>query len=162
VAIRGSSLPVCAFGGNHLLYMPDTEPYPTYADAEGRICGLALSGIRPVAIDIKPGSDPNSVNCDASDEVISVAILTTDDLDATAVDHTTVTFEGASEVHMDRRTGEPRRHQEDVDGDGDMDLVFHFRLGDTGLTCASTAATLTGETFVGLIIAGTDAMRMIG
>jgi len=39
----------------------------------------------------------------------------------------------ASETHVDKKTGESRRHEEDVDGDGDTDLVFHFRLSDTDL-----------------------------
>jgi hypothetical protein len=114
-----------------------------------------------VSIDVKPGSDPNSINCNNEKEVIAVAILTTEDFDATTVDHTTVTFEGASETHVDKKSGEPRRHEEDVDGDGDTDLVFHFRLGDTDLTCDSIEGTLTGETFDGQAIKGTDAVRMI-
>jgi uncharacterized membrane protein len=67
---------------------------------------------QPVTIDIKPGSDPNSVNCNNDKGVISVAILTTDDFDAATVDHSTVTFEWAGETHVDRRSGEPRRHEE--------------------------------------------------
>ena len=114
-----------------------------------------------VEIDIKPGSDPNSIICNDENVSIAVAILTTDDFDATTVDHTTVTFEGASETHLDKKSGQPRRHEEDVDGDGDTDLVFHFRLGDTDLTCGSTDGTLTGETFDGQAIEGTDAVRMI-
>ena len=54
-----------------------------------------------------------------------------------------------------------RRHEEDVDGDGDTDLVLHFRLGDTDLTCDSTEGTLTGQTFDGDDIESTDAVRMI-
>jgi len=116
----------------------------------------------PIDVDIKPGSDPNSVNCTNDNGVITVAILTTEDFDATTVDHATVGFEGASETHVNQKTGEPRRHEEDVDSDGDLDLVFHFRLGDTDLGCASTEGTLTGETFNGASIAGSDAIRMIG
>lgn len=55
-----------------------------------------------------------------------------------------------------------RRHEEDVDEDGDTDLVLHFRLGDTGLDCTSTGGTLTGETFDEEGIEGTDAVRMVG
>jgi len=117
--------------------------------------------VTEVEIDIKPGSDPNSINCNNENEVIAVAILTTDGFDATTVDHTTVTFEGANETHVDKKNREPRRHEEDVDYDEDTDLVFHFRLGDTDLACDSTEGTLTGETFDGQAIEGTDAVRMI-
>jgi hypothetical protein len=114
-----------------------------------------------VTIDIKPGSDPNSINCHNEKGVIAVAILTSPEFDATTVDHTTVTFEGASETHVNKASGEARRHEEDVDADGDTDLVFHFRRGDTDLTCESTEGTLIGETFDDQAIVGTDAVRMI-
>jgi len=114
-----------------------------------------------IDIDIKPGSDPNSIACDNESETIAVAVLTTGDFDATTVDHTTVTFEGASETHVDRKTGEPRRHEEDADEDGDLDMVFHFRLGDTGLECDSIEGGLTGETFDGQTIQGADSLNMV-
>jgi len=120
-----------------------------------------FTSVTPVTIDIKPGSDPNSINCNDDNKVITVAILTTQDFDATTVDHTTVTFEGASEIHVDGKTGEPRRHEGDVDGDGDIDLEFHFRLGDTNFTCNSTEGTLMGEAIDGQPIKGTDSVRMI-
>lgn len=119
------------------------------------------TGVQAVLIDIKPGSDPNSINCENEKKTIAVAILTTLDFDATTVDHTTVEFEGASEAHVDKKNGDPRRHEEDVDDDGDTDLVLHFRLGDTALTCSSTDGTLTGETLGGEAIEGSDAVRMV-
>jgi hypothetical protein len=148
---------------------PDTDQRgvirPLDGDGDGTAtCDIGAYEFEPptimVPIDIKPGSDPNSINCNNKNGVIPVAILTTEDFDATAVDHTTVAFEGAGEMHVDKKSGNPRRHEEDVDGDGDIDLVFHFRLRDTGLTCDSTEGTLTGETF-GQAIEGTDAVRMI-
>ncbi len=67
-----------------------------------------------------------------------------------------------SKTHVNKKSGELRRHEEDVDGDGDTDLVFHFRLGDTNLDCDSEEGTLEGEAFDGQAIQGTDAVRMIG
>jgi hypothetical protein len=113
-----------------------------------------------VGIDIKPGSYPNSINCKNKNEVIPVAILTTTTFDALTVDYRTVTFEGAKEIHVDKR-GVPIRHVEDVDLDGDMDLVFHFYLKNTVLTCGSTTGTLKGLTYGGIPIQGTDSVRMI-
>jgi hypothetical protein len=164
VATLGGSAPLsnnCQFvPGNTGLYMPDTQSYRD-ADQDGdrSICGLALSYFVVVDIDIKPGGDPNSINCTVPKQIVPVAILTTADFDATAVDHATVTFEGASETHVQNRTGEPQRHEEDVDGDGDIDLLLHFRLGDTYLTCTSAEGVVTGGTFDGMPITGTDAGR---
>ena len=79
--------------------------------------------ILSVEIDVKPGSDPNSIHL-ASNGVITVAIFTTDDFDASLVDASTVVFAGASAV---------RGALEDVDGDGDLDMVLHFRVQDTNL-----------------------------
>jgi hypothetical protein len=114
-----------------------------------------------VSVDIKPRSDRNSIQCENEHAVIAVAVLTDQDFDATTVDLTTVTFEGASDMHVHKGSGEAVRHEDDVDGDGDIDLVFHFRLGETTLTCESTAGTLRGETFDGQAIGGTDTVRMI-
>jgi hypothetical protein len=114
-----------------------------------------------VAIDIKPGSDSNPINCRANNAVIPVAILTTDTFDATTVDHTTVRFgpEGAAETHSNPHG--PIRHEEDVDDDGDTDLLFHFRFGETGIQCGDTEATLTGLTYDGAEFSGTDQIRTV-
>jgi hypothetical protein len=116
-----------------------------------------------VLIDIKPGSDPNPVNCQDNDDngVIPVAILTTDVFDATTVDHTTVTFgvDDATEIHIKKKSGKIKRHEEDVDLDGDTDLVFHFRSQDTGIVCGDSEVTLTGLTFGGIPIIGSDFIK---
>ena len=105
-----------------------------------------------VTIDIKPGSDPNSINL-KSKGVVPVAVLTTDEFDASTVDPTTVLFAGASPV---------RWAMEDVDADGDMDLVLHFKTQGLNLTDASMNATLTGETTTdGKHIRGTDSVNIV-
>ena len=106
-----------------------------------------------VDIDIKPGSDPNSINL-KSKGVVPVAVLTTPDFDAATVDPATVEFAGASPV---------RWTMEDVDGDTDMDMLFHFRTQDLNLTASSTEATLTGDTSdpVNPHIKGTDTVNMV-
>ena len=109
-----------------------------------------------VDIDVKPGSDRNPINLGAAQGVVPVAILTTPDFDAAEVDVATVRFEGAPETHVDRRSGEPRRHHEDVDGDGDLDLVIHVRVGETDLDAGSSTGTLQGRTLDGTPIFGSD------
>lgn len=115
------------------------------------VCNPLNTCIIHVDIDIKPGSDPNSINL-KSNGVIPVAVLTTDDFDATTVDGSTVLFEGASPVHGG--------HLEDVDGDGDLDWLGHFNVQDTDLGLASTTGTLTGQTTEGKSFEGTDDVRI--
>ena len=64
------------------------------------------------------------------------------------------------ETHVDH-DGQPRRHEEDVNGDGRVDLVLHFRLEDTSLGCTSVQGTLSGKTLAGQWIEGRDAVRML-
>ncbi len=106
-------------------------------------------------IDIKPGSDPNGVN-PRSKGVIPVAVLGSVDFDATQVDFSTVVFGPgpASPVH--------NGHVENVNGDGFDDMVFHFKVSDTGIACGDPNATLTGETFGGDSITGTDPVQTVG
>lgn len=96
--------------------------------------------------------------CNGGNGVIPVALLTDDDFDALEVDHETVRFGEAAEAHRDRKTGAARRHEEDFEGDGDIDLIFHFHASETGYNCDSTEYTLKGETYSGQnIVAGGDA-----
>ncbi|MFC1899191.1 NosD domain-containing protein [Chloroflexota bacterium] len=108
-----------------------------------------------IQIDIKPGSDPNSINLN-SKGVIPVAILTEESFDAASVDATTVRF---------GRTGyeaEPDHYSfEDVDDDGDVDMILHFRTQDTGMEPDDTEAILTGLTTNGIEITGTDSVRIV-
>jgi len=108
------------------------------------------------AIDIKPGSDPNRIN-PKKKGVIPVAILTTDSFDAATVDETTVLFgptgTEAAPVHS---------ALEDVDGDGDTDMILHFKTQDTGIRCGDTSASLTGETFSGQALEGSDSIKTVG
>jgi hypothetical protein len=110
----------------------------------------------PVSIDIKPGDGLNNIN-PKSKGLVAVAILTTDEFDATTVDGTTVLF-GPGEAEPGHGAG----HLEDVDEDGDLDLVLHFKIQDSGLALGDTEATLKGELFDGTPIEGTDSVNIVG
>ena len=116
-----------------------------------------------VDIDIKPGSDPNSINC-RHNGIIPVAILTTTtargdqvDFDATTVDSSTLRFGPAAATRTHRR-----HHIRDVDGDGDSDMLLHFRQRSTGIQCRDVEACLSGETIDGLPIEACDGIRTVG
>lgn len=117
---------------------------------------FSISTSERISIDIKPGNFPNDIN-PRSVGVIAVAILTTDSFDATTVDWTTVLF-GTTGTE----SAPVRFALEDVDGDGDVDMILHFRTQGTGIACGSTSATLTGKTFGGQTIEGADSIHTVG
>lgn len=107
-----------------------------------------------VTIDIKPGSEINSIN-PRSKGVIPVALLTTDNFDAMSVDPATVEF-GANGI----RTSPAHYAVEDINDDGMDDYIFHFRTQQTGIDCDTESATLTGEAIEGFID-GSDSVRPV-
>ena len=168
--VSGTTLPaICGFCSDQSftdldisgLVNPGTNTLYVYAADFGQPQGLQYlatitvesTSVIPVEIDIKPGSDVNPVNT-KSKGVIPVAVYSTTDFDATTIDPSTVAFgpNGATESHG---TG----HIEDVNGDGLDDLVLHFNTQETGIVNGDTEATLTGETFDGTAIEGSDVIR---
>ena len=89
-----------------------------------------------IDIDIKPGSDTNPINL-KSKGVVPVAVLAS--LGAPMIDPATVRFAGAAPVHCTL---------EDVDGDGDEDMLFHFRTQELNLNEESVDATLTAQLMI--------------
>jgi len=127
---------------------------------------LAVS-VPKMTVDIKPGNDTNVINL-KSKGVVPVAVLTTDVFDAREVDPATVRFAEAAPA---------RWTLEDVDGDGDKDMLFHFKTEELNLNENSTEATLTarltapvraqsmsqsaGQTNDGPTVSGTDKVRIL-
>jgi parallel beta-helix repeat protein len=120
-------------------------------------CGCAPPVIE-VTIDIKPGSDPNSINPKSKGK-IPVAILSTMD------------FHAPDEVNRDSLTFGPTGEEgslafcspspEDVNGDGYDDLVCHFYTQHTGFECGDTEGILKGYTTDDVPIEGSDSVRIV-
>jgi hypothetical protein len=51
---------------------------------------------------------------------------------------------------------------EDIDGDGDDDLVLYFKTQETGIVRGDTSASLTGKIFGWQAIEGSDSLRAVG
>ena len=108
-----------------------------------------------VDIDIKPGSDPNSINTFANG-VIPVALLSSAGFDATDVGFASLFFgpDGAQPIHKNG-------HVEDVNGDGLDDFVTHYRTQETGIAIGETEACLSGDTNDGTTFEGCDAVNTV-
>jgi hypothetical protein len=111
-----------------------------------------------VKIDIKPGSDPNCFNNDGNG-VIPVAILTTDNFDAAAVDPFSVSLDEAS-ARVKGKSGNAGA-LEDVDYDGDLDLIIQIEDMDGTYVEGDTIATLSGTTYDGVQITGEDSICIV-
>jgi len=109
-----------------------------------------------VGTDIKPGSDPNSIN-PSLEGVLAVAILGSDRFDAGDVDVATLSF-GPSGASFDHSHGP---HFEDVNGDGYMDLISHYSIAATGISFGDMSACVTGETVDGMRFEGCDSVRTV-
>jgi hypothetical protein len=104
-------------------------------------------------IDIKPGSDPNSINL-GSNGVLPVAVITTPSFDAGTIDPETVKLEGVAPAKWALA---------DVDADGDADLILHFDTPQLAgvLSVGDTEATLTAETTGGTGFQASDSVRIL-
>jgi len=107
--------------------------------------------VTTVLVEAPPAINPGSRG------VIPVSIRTTGVFDAATVNPATVRF---------GRTGTEAaaRHARltEADRDGRRDLLLHFETADTEIRCDDAAAFLTGRTYGGQAIAGSDSIRTVG
>jgi hypothetical protein len=135
-------------------FLTPSEDDPTNAQTEGQFI-LQLSELLTAIdaqIDIKPGSDPNSINL-KSRGVIPVALFGSEEFEVRDVDPSSVKFAGA---------GFRKFSFADVNGDGIEDMMFHFLTQQiTDLDSNRTEATVTGLTADGVEFSGTDSVNIV-
>lgn len=126
--------------------------------------GVRTVTVRPVQIDIKPRSFPNSINLN-SEGLLPVAVLTTTDFNAVTVDASDLSRVRFGDVSRSARVSPRSSQLDDVDGDGDTDRVFFFSIpqirASGALVGSSTQAELTAFTTGGTAIRGTDSVRIV-
>ena len=106
--------------------------------------------VTEVNIDIKPGSYPNAID-PKSKGVIPVALVGSAILDVTNVKIDSLRF-GPNEASAVQHAFE------DVNVDGFLDLILHFKTQQTGIRAGDTQASLTGTTGHGIPIQGCDSI----
>jgi hypothetical protein len=112
-----------------------------------------------VSIDIKPGSDPNSVNIN-DHGVIPVAILGGSDLNVSDIDPASVKLAGMA-VKAVGKSNKLLAHIENANGDAFDDLVVQIQDSDGIFESGCTTATLTGSLFSGRSIEGADSICIV-
>lgn len=113
-------------------------------------------------IDIKPSSDPNTINL-KKEGLVPVAILgSADFIPAEQVVVSSLVF-GPMHADHDHTGAAPAKAKvDDVNLDGHPDLVVFFKVAETGLTAADTQACLHGTLLDGTHFCGHDSVRVIG
>lgn len=116
--------------------------------------------VQEVSIDIKPAGDPNSINTKSKGN-IPVALLGSATFDVSTVDSDTVVFDHAP-------VNKVGKSPEDINGDGYLDLVFHFKTQSLWLVNtepisfpAGSEACLEGSTSDDTRFKGCDSVRIV-
>lgn len=120
--------------------------------------------VQAVSLDVKPGEFPNEINL-SSNGVLPVSVLTTAAFDATSIDTSDLSCIVFGDAEVGARVSPLRTALQDVDGDGDLDLLLHFsmrQLREAGaLLPGSTRVELTALTRAGQRVRGGDSVRMV-
>lgn len=125
----------------------------------GHVAALAFAdepGATQVSLDVLPGLSPNVI-FPGSLLPIPVAILSTPSFDARQIDPRSVRF---------GRTGAEAAAiatlRADVNADGRFDTLLIFRTRDTAIRCGERVGHLSGTTFRGQRVSGSDAIVTLG
>jgi YVTN family beta-propeller protein len=112
-----------------------------------------------VSIDIKPGSDPNSINL-CSKGVVPIAIYGSETFHVLEIVMETVRLDGAGEVSTRGRLKEWASYS-DLNGDGFQDVIVHMEFENLDLAEGVSEVTLTGELSGYGSFEGTDTVNIV-
>ncbi|WP_041170390.1 thrombospondin type 3 repeat-containing protein [Vibrio sp. EJY3] len=112
----------------------------------------------PVLIDIKPGSEDNSINL-GSNGVVPVVILSSVSFDATSIDPLSVTLANAAAKLKGK--GTPQYSLIDINDDGLTDMEVMIETSALELTSESQTATLNASTSSGMQLIGMDTVQIV-
>jgi hypothetical protein len=122
-------------------------------------CLQTITIVLEVEIDIKPNSDPNSVN-QKSKGRLPVAIFGSPEFDVTQIDTTTVDFDI---FEVNGSTIATKCNIEDVNGDGIDDMICFFKIEDIEHKCTAefVVGQIQGELLDGTPFRGFDDVRWV-
>lgn len=146
-----------------VLALGTTTVEMTVTDKDGAsgMASVAFEVLRlPVGMDVKPGNggEVDPINPSAGG-VTPMALLSGDGFDATTADLSTLAA-GPGEAPLSARGA--GGSFEDVDEDGDLDLVLHFDTQALGLGSDATQVCVTGVNSAGVSFEGCDEIRIVG
>ncbi len=153
------------FGGGmdiHWWIPPVPETIVPWTDGGGwDACVVKFETSIEIDIDIKPGSDPNTINL-CSNGTVPIAILGSDTFDVYNVNTENLRFSEASVKVVGMKDPHSLCSYEDVNDDLFFDLVCHFLTADiAGIDGQTSTATVNGELLDGTSIEGTDSVNIV-
>lgn len=125
--------------------------------------GLALEFEQTIQvdIDIKPNSDPNSINL-CSNGTVPIAIYGSELFDIYEVDTNSLRFAEATVKVVGKKDPHSLCDYSDINSDSFTDLVCHFVTSDlASIDNESTHAVVNGQLFSGIDIQGEDSVNIV-
>ena len=158
VSISGFNIGVTEdFGGAAPIIIPDVTTHEFFNPNInfGYFISFHSGGV-PISVEVPIEIEPTSIN-PKSNGKLSVTILTTDTVDTSTINAATIRFGATGTEATPTRVA-----VEDVNNDGDPDLLLQFNRQDTHIQCQATSASLTGQTFGGQSFHGSDVIQTVG
>jgi hypothetical protein len=146
---------VSDFDGDRLVDLAGTDNW-------GDVLSVMLGPESARAIDVTIDIRPRSIN-PGIPGVIPVVVFGSETFDVRDLDVATLEF-GPSAVapaHDLSNAETYEDHLEDMDEDGFVDLMLHFRADQSGIGCGATRARLVGETVDGQRVEGWDDLSTV-